>query len=66
MQQPVYGDRRDYPKIDLYVEGKYDSTTTWADSLHMARYKLSLTRNIDIDKISANYQNESWQTEFLP
>lgn len=25
-----YGDKRDYPKIDIYVHGKYAGSTTWA------------------------------------
>ncbi len=25
----VYGDKRDYPKIDIYVDGFYKGSTTW-------------------------------------
>lgn len=33
----VYGDRRDYGKIDIYVSGRYKCTTTWAGSLTEAK-----------------------------
>jgi len=33
----VYGDRRDFGKIDIYVGGKYKCTTTWAGSLTEAK-----------------------------
>jgi hypothetical protein len=26
----VYGDRRDYPEIDLYAGGRYLCSTTWS------------------------------------
>lgn len=26
----AYGDKPDYPKIDIYVDSKYRSTTTWS------------------------------------
>lgn len=25
-----YGDKRDYPKIDIYYMGQYQASTTWA------------------------------------
>jgi hypothetical protein len=32
-----YGDKRDYPKISIYVRGKYVATTTWARTLRIAK-----------------------------
>ena len=30
MKPRQYGDKRDYPKIDIYVSGQYVCSTTWA------------------------------------
>lgn len=37
----AYGDKRDYPKIDLYVNGIYRASTTWAKTCKeaVARYE---------------------------
>jgi hypothetical protein len=32
----AYGDKRDYRKIDVYVDGNYMASTTWAASLSEA------------------------------
>jgi hypothetical protein len=32
-----YGDKRDYRKIDIYVDGKYVATTTWSKTLREAK-----------------------------
>lgn len=29
-RHPAYGNKRDYPKIDIFVDGNYVATTTWA------------------------------------
>lgn len=38
-----YGEKRDYPKIDIYVRGKYSGTTTWSKNLKEAimAYRIS-------------------------
>lgn len=47
-----YGDKRDYRKIDIYIKGKYHSSTTWSKTLKEAKdkfvekYKVSST---DVD-----------------
>jgi hypothetical protein len=43
----AYGDKRDYPKIDLYVGGRYVATTTWARTVAEAKAKYieKLTEN---------------------
>ncbi len=33
----IYGDRRDFGRIDVYVNGKYRCTTTWAINLKEAK-----------------------------
>ena len=37
----AYGDKRDYKKIDIYVDGKYEVSTTWAKNCKEAieKYK---------------------------
>ena len=35
----AYGDKRDYAKIEIYVDGEYFRTTTWAKSLKVAKEK---------------------------
>lgn len=32
-----YGSKRDYPKIDIYVNGKYVASTTWSATCKEAR-----------------------------
>ena len=36
-----HGDKRDYPKIDIYVDGTYDGSTTWCKTCKEAvqRYR---------------------------
>lgn len=35
----IYGDRRDYGKIDVFINGKYRCTTPWASTLREAKEK---------------------------
>lgn len=35
-----YGQKRDYPKIDLYVDGVYYGSTNWARTLETAIHAL--------------------------
>src|SRR5208282_4989262 len=35
----AYGDRRDFPKIDIFVSGKYVVSTTWASNIKEAIQK---------------------------
>jgi len=37
--ESAYGDKRDYPKIDIYEDGKYVATTTWAKTCKEAEEK---------------------------
>ena len=34
-----YGDKTNYPKIDIYVDNKYECSTTWAKSCKEAKEK---------------------------
>jgi hypothetical protein len=35
----AYGDKRDYPKIEIVNNGKYAGTTTWSPTCREAREK---------------------------
>ena len=51
-----YGDKRDYKKIDLYINAKYHGTTTWAKNVKEAKEKLAEKLSITLKSISAEYQ----------
>jgi hypothetical protein len=55
---PAYGEKRDYRPIELYHDGRYIGTTTWAISLKQAKEQL-LKRYpyFDEDKITAHFLN---------
>lgn len=36
-ERPKYGDKRDYRKIDIIVNGSYKCSTTWARTLKEAK-----------------------------
>ena len=48
---PSYGEKRDYRKIDVYHEGAYKHSTTWARNLKEAREKSGIKEG----KIKAEY-----------
>ena len=50
-----YGDMRDYKKVELFINGKYAYTTTWARNLKMAK---EMFLKSDYGK----YLNPSWVT----
>ncbi len=37
MLRADYGDKRDYPKIDIYWRGDYKASTTWAKTCREAK-----------------------------
>ena len=52
----IHGDKRDYPKIDIYVNGQYACSTTWAKTLKEAIQKYMNTKGfIPRNKIKAKY-----------
>ena len=54
----VYGDKRSYRKIDIYVAGKYECSTTWARTCKEAVEKY-LERGIYYkyaDKVTASFE----------
>lgn len=48
-----YGNKRDYPKIDIYVDHQYERTTTWAKDTIEAKLKASESLGVDISRIQA-------------
>jgi hypothetical protein len=49
MKTAAYGDKRDFPKIEIFVDGKYKATTTWAKNCKEAKEKF-LEQNPDISE----------------
>jgi hypothetical protein len=50
-----YGKRRDYKAIDIFVDGIYSRTTTWARNLKIAREKAAESLGVDVSRIVAHY-----------
>jgi len=54
----VYGNKRDYPKIDIYSKsGKYLGTTTWAKNTKIAVEQYAKSKNVSANEIHAHYQD---------
>ncbi len=53
----AYGDNRDYPKIDCFVNNVYYGTTTWSKSCKEARERLAFDLKISIKSVTAFYQD---------
>lgn len=54
-----YGDKRDYPKIDLYIGSQYVATTTWSKTLKQAReefIKLDPQAAVSHERVRAEFQ----------
>jgi hypothetical protein len=54
----VYGDKRDYRRIEIYVNGEYKGTTTWSKTCKEAidRYILqNVETDIERDKVRAYF-----------
>jgi len=49
----AYGDKRDYNKIDIYVDGQYEFSTTWAKDTIEAKLKASESLGVDVSRIQA-------------
>ena len=46
-----YGEKRNYPKIDIYVDHSYKCSTTWARNTIEAKLKASESLAIDVSRI---------------
>ena len=64
-KHPPRGEKRDYPKIDLYYDGHYKATTTWSRTCaeakeHFHKAKLVVTgkdASLKFDSVySAHYE----------
>lgn len=51
----AYGDKRDYPKIDLYEmpSGDYLGSTTWSKTLKEAKQRLAEARGLKLETLRA-------------
>lgn len=54
----TYGDKRDYRKIDIFINGRYEASTTWArtckEAVEMFRKSHGNYLN-SIDKLTAKF-----------
>jgi hypothetical protein len=56
-RHPSYGNKRDFPKIDIYVDGNYVATTTWARTAKEAvEQYIAKNRNAASRKVTAKRQ----------
>ena len=55
----AYGDKRDYPKIELIYAGKYVGTTTWSKTCREAREQyIKRNPHLDPSKVKAEKQRK--------
>ena len=62
-RQPAHGDKHDYPKIDLFVDGSYAFTTTWARTIKQAIDQYVAKSGLDPRRVTAKRQ-ESLAREY--
>lgn len=46
-------DKRDYAKVDIYVNGVYKASTTWAASLDIARLAYAQAQRLPLYQVTA-------------
>lgn len=56
-----YGDKRDYPKIEIFVGGEYRGTTTWAKNLREAIQHYAEANKMSPNEIRAEYREKKRQ-----
>ena len=49
----AYGDKRNYEKIDIYLDHQYEFSTTWAKDTVEAKLKASESLGVDASRIQA-------------
>jgi molecular chaperone GrpE (heat shock protein) len=55
-----YGDKRDYPKIEIFVDGDYKATTTWAKNLAEAKeHYLMENKDLTPNQVKVHYKSAS-------
>jgi hypothetical protein len=52
-KKAAYGDKRDHKKIEIFVDGNYVSTTTWASTCAEAKEQY-LAKNPEVDATSVS------------
>lgn len=63
--ESAYGDKRDYPKIDIFENGKYVATTTWAKTCKEAEEKYK-EKHPDAKNVKARRSEKSSAEETCP
>lgn len=44
-----------YPKIDLYVDGKYTCSTTWVKTCRVARERFCQSHDVALSRVKARF-----------
>jgi hypothetical protein len=57
MKTVAYGDKRNFPKIEIFVDGEYKATTTWAKTCKEAKEKfLEQNPNISASQVKCSFK----------
>lgn len=59
-----YGNKRDYPKIDMSVRGdngewRYAASTTWAKTCKEAKERFAAVRGIQVKDVRAHFDRRA-------
>jgi hypothetical protein len=52
----AYGDKRNNPKIDIYVDGVYKKTTTWVRTCREAKERFLNAYPDTVGKVTVRFQ----------
>lgn len=61
----AYGDKRDYPKIDIYVKDnvtniyQYKTSTNWSKTCREAKLKYARKQQLELHQIKAYFAGQS-------
>ena len=56
MKTKHYGDKRDYREIEIFVDGKYVATTTWAKTCKEAKERYKAETGLYPERIKAHFK----------
>jgi len=52
----AYGDRRNYPKIEIFVDNDYFATTTWSKTCRAAKQEFCKRYNIAESRVKCFFK----------
>ena len=56
MVKMAYGDRRNYPKIEIFVDNDYFATTTWSKTCRAAKQEFCKRYNIAESRVKCFFK----------